>query len=157
MDTDLHDNTKVYYFILHIYLYGARTKSQRTQFQRIKSQRTKSQPDKIPTDKIPNTGLSWFIHACMVRSHGSCIHTYYHHVWCTLHYYAVLVYFAFYWNTNSNKTNTCKTVLTPSEYCHPGSTFSHLMHCALSLGATHTLLILMLLMFPLNLDGSNYR
>ena len=44
-----------------------------------------------------------------------------------------------------------------SEHCHPGSTFYHLVHCALSLGAKHTLLILMLLMFPLNLDGSNYR
>ena len=54
---------------------------------RTKSQRTKSQLDKIPTDKIPITGfrfvwvsrLSCFVHACMVRSHGSCIHTCYHH------------------------------------------------------------------------------
>jgi len=119
----------------------------------------------------------WFIliYTCM---HGSVPWFMYTYIlspcraaWCTLHYYAILVYFASHWNTNSNKTNTCKTVLTavicaqqcnsslhsPSDHCHPGSTFSHLVQCALSLGATHTLLILMLLLFPLNLDCSYYR
>ena len=49
---------------------------------RTKPQWTKSQPEKTPMGKIQTSDfrLSYnTIHACMVQSHSSCIHTYCHH------------------------------------------------------------------------------
>ena len=131
--------------------------------------------DKIPMDKIPTTGFRCgcpdFLDLYMHARFGPMVHVYIHTITmqsCLIHP-TILCCFILLLTETQILTIWCQSGIficaqqcnsslhSPSDHCHPGSRFSHLVHCALSLGATCTLLILILLMFPLNLDGSNYR